>query len=86
MLTARPLHTSATAAQKAGNWTVFSAAYSDRFAERPALFAQINAADQVYGNVGHLTGLAMGTASQHRCPVDLLQPPLLSPAGVSMQQ
>jgi MFS family permease len=33
---------------QAGNWTVFSAAYSDRFAERPSLFAQINAADQAH--------------------------------------
>ena len=44
----------------AGNWSVFAAAYADRFGDRPELTAQIHAADEVFGSIGHFTGLFMG--------------------------
>ena len=40
----------------AGTWTVFGAAYSDRFGDRPELTAQIHAADAVWGSLGHFSG------------------------------
>ena len=44
----------------AGTWTVFGAAYSDRFGDRPELTAQIHAADAVWGSLGHFSGLLLG--------------------------